>query len=395
MKLFDDITRDNSRPAPYAEPSFNSLNRSARPESKRIRNVLEQWFQRIPCETQLDLCSRFRNRDDRQHVGAFFELYLHELLSRLDFIAEPHPILEGEETHPDFLVRKGEEQLFYLEATLAASSDGNIATKARENQVYDTLDRMESPNFFVALRVSGTPVTPPPGRRIRNFLEQQLDTLNPDKVAEQFEQDGFDTLPSWNWRHEGWRITFFAIPKSSSARGKLHVRPIGLQIPELVWHSPQINIRNSLQEKVSKYGKLDLPYVIAINVIDEFGADDIDISNALLGEEQVTVGFHSDHSVDQMVGRKPNGTWYGPNGPQNKRVSAVLVAVNLYPWSIAKITPILWHNPWAGKALSQDIWPLTQLAPDAANNQFVKCAGESGWRLLGLRRSWPEVYEDT
>ena len=135
--------------------------------------------------------------------------------------------------------------------------------------------------------------------------------------------------------------------------------------------------------------------MIAINVIDEFGVDDIDISNALFGEEQVTVGFHSNHSVDQIVGRKPNGTWYGPNGPQKKRVSAVLVAVNLYPWSIAKTTLVLWHNPWADKALSQDIWPLAQLVPDAANNQLVKCAGESGWRLLGLRPGWPEVCGDT
>ena len=82
---------------------------------------------------------------------------------------------------------------------------------------------------------------------MRNFLERQIAGLDPDKVTKQFKRGGVQALPSWHWEHEGWRITFFAIPKSTSARAKPGVRPVGLLIPGLSWHTPHIGIRNSLR----------------------------------------------------------------------------------------------------------------------------------------------------
>lgn len=301
-----------------------------------------------------------------------------------------HPPVEGEKTHPDFLALKGERRLFYLEATIVALSDTEAANKARENQVYDTLNRMKSPNFFIGLKVHGAPGTPPPGRRIRNFLERETAALDPDEVTEQFRHGGLRALPSWNWEHKGWRITFFPIPKSASARAKPGVRPIGLQMPELSWHAPHIGIRNSLQDKATKYGQLNLPYVAAINMLDELGVDDDDVSNALFGEEQETVLLRRSDLMQHISGRESNGVWYGPKGPQNRGVSAVLIAVNLYPWSMTKVTPILWHNPWANHTMPRYVWPLPQTAPDFENNRLVRLGGKRGWELLGLYPGWPK-----
>ncbi|GAH72403.1 unnamed protein product, partial [marine sediment metagenome] len=125
----------------------------------------------------------------------------------------------------------------------------------------------------------------------------------------------------------------------------------------------------------------------------EFGVDDIDISNALFGEEQVTIIFHRNNVIGQKPNRKPNGAWYGPNGPQNKRVSAALIAVNLYPWSIAKVTPILWHNPWASCPLATDTWPLPQLV-SGENNKLVKCKGKNGRELPKWVRGDQKVFNE-
>ena len=390
MKLFDDMNRSDNRPARYVQSNFDYLNTSARPEFKRIRNLLDEWFEHIPREARFEIRSRFRENDDRQHASAFLELYLHELLFRLEFDIDFHPPVDGEKTHPDFLALRRKKRLFYLEATLAASSDTEAANKARKNQVYDTLNRMKSPNFFIGLEVRGAPGTPPPGRRIRNFLERQIAGLDPDKVMEQYRCGGVQALPSWNWEHEGWRVDFFPIPKSTSARAKPGVRPLGLQISELSWHSPHIGIRNSLRGKATKYGQLDLPYVVAINILDELGVDDCDISNALFGNEQVTVLLRGNDLAQPVSGRKPNGFWHGPEGLQNRRVSTVLVMVNLYPWNIAKVTPIVWHNPWASHTMPRYIWPLSQRVPDFENNQLVKLDGRKGGELLGLRPDWPK-----
>jgi len=388
-KLFDEINRDYTGPALYAEPRFDYLNRSARLECERIRNRLEQWFKYFPSEAQDELRARFRSKDDRQHLAAFFELYLHELFFKSGFNVEIHPTVSDRTTHPDFKVLKDGKPLFYLEATLAALSDMDTSAKARENQVYDTLNRMDSPNFFIVVKINGAPTTNPQGAKIRKFLEEKLSNLDPDMIAKQFEQGGLGVLPHWDLEHDGWQITFFPIPKKPEARGKPGVRPIGLKMQGVRLLTPHVGIRKSIQDKATKYGKLDLPYIVAINVIDEFGADDIDISNALFGEGQFTVIFRGNELIEQRSGQKPNGAWYGPEGPRNRRVSAALVTVNLSPWNIAKITPSLWHNPWANYTLTSDIWLLPQLIPDFKKNQLYKHGGKNSWQILGLNPDWP------
>ena len=143
-KLFDEMDRDYTGPALYAEPVFDYLNRCALLECKRIRNLLEQWFKDFPSEFQDDLRTRFRSKADRRHLAAFFELYLHELLSKSGFSVEIRPVVSNKATHPDFNVLNDGKTLFYLEATLAALSDDDTSAKAIENQVYDTLNRMKN-----------------------------------------------------------------------------------------------------------------------------------------------------------------------------------------------------------------------------------------------------------
>jgi len=302
-KLFNEMNRDFTGPKFYAESIFNYLNRSARLESKRIRDLLEQWFERFPSENQDVLRARIRSKDDRQHLGAFYELYLHELFSKSGFNVEIHPAVNNKTTHPDFRVLKDGKPLLYLEATLAALSDKDMSAKAREEQVYDAINRMKLPNFFIRVKVRGAPTTNPPGAKMRSFLENKLSNLDPNMVTKQLEQGDLEALPSWNWKHNDWQVNFSPIPKKPEARGKPGVRPIGLQMQSR-WHTPHIGIRDSIRDKATKYGELDLPYIVAINVTDEFGVDESDICNALFGEEQITAIFLGNNLIDQKPNRK-------------------------------------------------------------------------------------------
>ena len=389
MKLFDDINRKENGPKHFADPHFYYLNHSARSESEVIRKLLELWFAHVPFGDQKGLRSRFRSKDNQQHLGAFFELYIHELLLRLGFDITFHSEIEDKSTHPDFMVSRGEEQQFYLEATLAALSNKEVATKALENQVYDTLNNMKSPNFFLGLKVQGAPATLPTCKKIRDFLESKLADLDPDEVAEQLKTGSLEAF-SWEWEHGDWRITFFPIPKSLSQRGKSGIRPIGLQMQESISLTPDISIRDSIHDKASKYGRLNLPYVIAMNILDEYDVDESDISIGLFGKEPITAIFPSNYSQETHL----NAAWYGPDGPRHQRVSGALIAVNLNPWSIAKVTPVLWHNPWANYPLPQDIWQLPQLVPGFVDNQPVKNNGNSIWELLGLYPDWPKACNE-
>jgi hypothetical protein len=81
------------------------------------RAVLEDWFSRWPTDSRPDLRARLRAKDDGQFLGAFWELYLHELHLRLGFECERDPELPDSPRRPDFLVH-GAGGSFYLEATV-------------------------------------------------------------------------------------------------------------------------------------------------------------------------------------------------------------------------------------------------------------------------------------
>ena len=116
IHVFDQVQRYPDEGALYAEPTFDYLNRSGRPEMERTRNLIEEWFSRYPPEHQEELRSRLR-ADNVQHGSAVFELTLHELAIRDGLRPVIHPSVPGTDKRPDFLIRDRDgSTLYYLEA---------------------------------------------------------------------------------------------------------------------------------------------------------------------------------------------------------------------------------------------------------------------------------------
>lgn len=227
--LFDDIKREYEGPILHAEPMFVYLNRSARSKAVRIRATLEGWFSHYPeGDTKTDLEGRFRSGDDSQYRSSFFELLLHELLLQLNCSVEPHPQVDGTTNRPDFLVTPTSGSPFYLEAAVVSDeSDEEAAARARLNTIYDVLDRLDSPDFFIGLQISGLPTSQVPARQIRAFLAKNLASVDPDEITRLYMTEGFEALPRWPFSHDDWTVEFYPIPKKPEARGKAGVRPIG------------------------------------------------------------------------------------------------------------------------------------------------------------------------
>ncbi len=159
--LFDVGDRTRHDPARYSEAHFVFLNRSAWPEASRVRDQLERWFGRYPttadnpARERRDLRGRFRSPTDVVHTSAFFELLLHELLVGLGCGVVVHPSVPGSARRPDFRVTPPAGNPFYLEAVLATGeSETAAAARARLNSVYDVLNALECPNFFISVRTS-------------------------------------------------------------------------------------------------------------------------------------------------------------------------------------------------------------------------------------------------
>jgi len=388
--LFDKKSRTYIGPKFYFESEFDYLNRSGRKVCERIRCLLEDWLSHYPTDKKKELINRVRNSDDIGYFSAFFELYLHELLLNLRYQVVIHPNLKEESTHPEFLVTRDKKKIFILEATLALSSQDEIAAEKRENVVYDTINKMDSPNFFIGLEMRGTPNTPVPGAKWRRFLGGKISKLNPDQVASLLEIGGLKALPRWRRTHDGWDITFVAIPKSPKTRGKKGIRPIGYKTFRFRKLEEHEYIRKAIKEKATKYGELNLPYIIAINVMSIF-KDDAFIKDALFGREGIMAFRKPDGTFVHRPERSPNGIWRGPKGPQNTRNSAVLISWYLLPRNVVKETPILWHNPWAKNSLGENIWPLPQRKINKQSGSIETKEGINAGKVFNLPNNWPMI----
>lgn len=383
--IFDTCTRTDLDPAKYSDSKFGYLNRSARPEAERVRDLIEVWAANYPKEHLKELRTRLRGAG---HISAFFELALHEMLRRFQYSLEIHPEVPSRKTtRPDFLVKASATEEFYVEGVLTSDPfEPDAASQARLNQVYDVLNRMDSPNFFLDVSISGSPTKSPPVKKIREFLKRELAQLDPEDVAQTVEKNGLEASPKWQFGDNDWNIEIRPIPKSLKARGKPGVRPIGIISPEAKWIDGCNNIRDAVKDKGGKYGDLQLPYIVAVNALGGF-VRDIDVIEALFGKESF-VFDRDDLNKPPVMKRRLNGAWTSPARAVYTRVSGVLIANNLTPWNVARSFVRLYHNPWAKRPISQQLFPIPQAVPD--DNTMRQVDGLAIRDVFELPERWPE-----
>jgi len=139
-------------------------------------------------------------------------------------------------------------------------------------------------------------------------------------------------------------------------------------------------IKRSISDKAGRYGVFNIPYIIATNILGIF-PDHTDVVDALFGQEAL------EGVIEEVLVRCKNGVFIGPKGPQNTRVSAVLVFFDLNPFNLASNQPVLYHNPWASKPLLLNEFPFDQVVYTSNFNQIP--AKISLGNLLDLPTPWP------
>jgi hypothetical protein len=368
----------------YGEPIYTYYRDSERPGMVAIRNLLEEWFLEIPQEERLDLQQRFRSPIERQHRSAVFELFLHHLFLRSGFTMEFHPEIPGTTRHPDFLVSRDGQAIFYLEAIAVSNSVLEEAQANRMAQVYDALNNLVSPNFFLGLRVEGAPETPPSGASLRRELGQWLETLDVGAIQQCYVEERYEDVPTYQWEHDGWRIIFDPIPKGETSRANPSVRPIGVTMPA---RARRLTLDQSLRDGViakDRYGRLTLPFFVAIQVIEEFGIDRIDVMNGLFGSEAMAI----DAQRQARLGRIPDGAWISTAGPIHRTISGVMAWPKLDPWNFSAFDPFVVHNPYASTPLAADVIPLTQYVVDRERDVLAETPGATIEEILGLPKNW-------
>ena len=380
--LFDERVRTDRKPASHGEDSFSFLDRAEGEFWSKIRDELNAWFSAYPQDEAKDLRARFRDRRPGHHWGAWWELYLHRLFSRLGYQLTPHPKLPDTSKRPDFLVTGGRTP-FLLEAVTVFSGivdDGRDGT--REGWIIDAVNRAEHPNFSVGIEFVQLGKLRPGAKRINGPLLRWLDSLDPDAP---FSQDGDRSdLPVRHFTVDDWILRFEAFALRPAARGTPG-RLVGVGPASGGMVDDVEQLRDSLSHKQGKYGTPDKPLVVAANCASSFMGDD-DIANALYGAKALE--YSTDGSRQRRWVRLRNGAWMGASKPRGRRVSAVLSAVQLHPWTAGTVVPRLWLNPWAKETFGDDLpfprWTATDAGEVLADERTVDMAD-----VIGVTSDWP------
>lgn len=183
--LFDNKERTSQDSKSYIEDDWGYLDRSGRVEAKRVRDFLNMWVSEYPDTDRAELIARITSGDNRHFQSAIFQLVLFALLRSLGCTITVHPVLpNGSAARPDFLIVTPQGESIYLEAVLASEySEADAAARKRTSAVLNSIEKIESPNFFLGIKADGNPERPPGSKNLRNELERWLGTLDPDIVA--------------------------------------------------------------------------------------------------------------------------------------------------------------------------------------------------------------------
>ena len=342
--LFDQMERTDGDLKEQCESLFAFVNRSARTETAEIRDRLQSWFDGFPVEAQRDVRKRLRADDDHGRQGAIFELLMHELLVRLGCRVEVHPEIPGATSRPDFLARHGDCR-FYIEATVVDPKGSLAASRPLEDDVVAKINELESPHFYIFARVDGE-LSRALGRpRVIEPFAKLLRDNDPDDVQRLIDAFGPYAAPSAKIECGTWSLHGWLDPLPLEQRGDGRPRTLVLGPARSGMVDSSTPVQRALQKKAGKYGHLDGPLVVAVNVRDPFFDEDDELQ-ALFGKEQVT--FTRDRpDLPVKLTRKADGVWIkGGYKPRYTRLAAVLILRDIAPWNLCDAPNCLYVNPF-------------------------------------------------
>lgn len=233
---------------------------------------------------------------------------------------------EDKEKAPDFLATHvGTDYSFYVEATVRTNKRAQKKNEFRES-LKVALNQIESPEYVISiddLMITSNHWTPSTDRFVRH-VRNKLSDLKIQSHSKLMSPDPFEG--------KGWQV-FFHFELRSEQNGWVKPSQTVKETPSMSADHSLHNIWKAIKKKGSYYGKLEYPFIIAINVM-EYLVDPETVFEALYGsinhiyssaENEISPFGNLEFSHYE---REPNGAFLA-RGRQNQRVSAVWIANGL------------------------------------------------------------------
>lgn len=379
MELFEPIERTYTGPSNHNENSYDYYNRSARKDISIIRDTLNKWFIQYPNDEKLELKNSFRKKFD----DCFYELFLHQLFTKLGFDIQIHPELPNTSKKPDFLLKKGDLE-FYVEAKIVKNkSHQQEAVDRKINEFYDNLSKLDTINFLLdidefILKSEKQPST----KGLIKRIEEELEGLDSELVMEKITAGGFESIPAIKIENDDVLLRIKPIPVINSPRDKK--RPIGIYPTESFLGGGEESLKDSIFMKAKRYGKLNKPFLVCVNSLDikTFGTDAIE--NAIWGSLAISWSTNPVNRDKKLI-RKRDGVFLGEKGPNLKNLSGVLVT-KVFAQNIPKANYWLYKHPFSENKL--DFESLGLKYNFVENGEIKSVLGDDLSNILQIESDW-------
>jgi len=375
--IFDGRERTRQGGWRAGEPNFAYLDESARPEAARVRALLNSMIANYPASERQTLIDRIRNED--LHGDATFELLVHQWCLNVGMtVLAVEPSIPGTSKTPDFLVEAA-GQRFYLECAVArGESDKAAASNSRRDDVLREIDAVNSPDFMLGVDVEGVPSQPVRLRALSDRISRWLSDLDHSQIA----ASAVDEVPLFEENLHGMSLSLRPIPRQNS-RGDGTGRATGIFSSEIRVVQPWVKMREPLLRKAKRYGTPDLPLVVALNAADQ----DAELEHAIDALYGTEVWLQTSGGLGHQS-RLPDGVWFGPKGPQCTRLSGVLVACDLGPWTLGQKDAMFIENISASRPAGFVDFRVP--AWRVADGGLRRHDGVSLQSVFNLSADWPE-----
>jgi hypothetical protein len=385
--LFDDRPHDDAALSRFDETLYAFLDRVDDVYFGRVRDLLNDWFTELGDDATAERMRRdFASRREEQVEGAFWELYLHAALTRTPLGVELEP---GRDLgrQPDFRAWPLEDEThdLFIEARAIGDTPGQRARRRRLKRVWQTVNEAPPMGFHIFLGRVTPGVGSPSGARLRRQIVAWLTTLDRASLraavesGDQTLEEARFTVADWSFDVRAWPLAEGVVPRSLIA-----IEPL-----RMGYGGSRETLAGALKKKSARYELGDRPFVIAVGNVHSL-ADDEDVANALYGDYGERVLGEDEHG--QFL-TEPTRHHNGFFGQRNRRVSGLLHALRIVPWSVGNVVPELWVNPFARAPLSMRFrWARTIEVAD--DGRFVVTEPTMSQReLFGLTADWPGPEE--
>ncbi|MBL8166061.1 MAG: hypothetical protein JNJ61_29030 [Anaerolineae bacterium] len=375
LSLFDDIQRDFLGPSKYSEPRWQYLNRTARPGYEYLRALLQNWFDNfVASQSKRErLCKEFQSDDNKVHLSAFFELYLYQLFKAQGFSIEVEP--EWQQGCPDFLLTSSVGAQILVEATCIFPEWLYGSASQWEKDALDYLnDNLTISDSSLDIKIDSFPSGSPPLKQLAREIQARIDEVShaqEDTRDADVDNQGMHPMV---YTHDTWSIEFGISQSGNPQSGEPKSRAIGSVLKNYGSVDVISLLRSKIAKKNKQFGELSVPYILAINNLDEATEliSNLSMIDALFGDDVTLV--YPENGISSRK-RLQNGSWYGPDGPRNTRMSGICYFRRLIPINVHTVEPVLWHHPYSRNPFESNQFPISQNIPNWVTRVYDRIEG--------------------